>query len=298
MQTTETILSPAKLNFGLQVLEPLSNGYHRINSVFIPLMFSDQIELHLETAADLSITIAMHPDWDIAVEHNLIFRAAQAFARATGLTFHLHARVEKRIPPGSGLGGGSSNAAMVLRWLNQQLGFPLSETELLTLARQLGSDVPFFLQVQPETLAVVGGTGEELQWYSWDVPYEFLLVIPPVHVSTHAAYEALARRRSYAQQPRDFFHLLRGYWDCGSKLRSQIVNDFETVVFEQFPILRSIKEQLLEHSLMLYAGLSGTGATVFGCTLDPECAEAVAQRFGQPYRVIRTRQLAEQRAYV
>jgi len=128
----------------------------------------------------------------------------------------------------------------------------------LNLARQLGSDVPFFLQVQPETLAVVGGTGEQLQWYSWDVPYEFLR----------------------------------------SKLQSQIVNDFETVVFEQFPVLRRIKEQLLEHSLMIYAGLSGTGATVFGCTLDPECARSVAQRFEQQYRVIQTRQLAEQRMYV
>jgi len=173
-----------------------------------------------------------------------------------------------------------------------------SRTELFNLARQLGSDVPFFLQVQPETLAVVGGTGEQLQWYSWDVPYEFLLVIPPVQVSTRAAYAALARQKAYTHHPRDFFHLLRGYWDCGSKLQSQIVNDFETVVFEQFPVLRRIKEQLLEHSLMIYAGLSGTGATVFGCTLDPECARLVAQRFEQQYRVIQTRQLAEQRMYV
>jgi len=112
MRTTETILSPAKLNFGLQVLEPLPTGYHRINSVFIPLMFGDRMELHLEAAEDLSIAIDMHPDWDIAVEHNLIFRAAKAFAQAVSQTFHLSVRVEKRIPPGSGLGGGSSNAAM------------------------------------------------------------------------------------------------------------------------------------------------------------------------------------------
>ncbi len=294
METTETIFAPAKLNLGLQVLRRLPDGYHEIHSVLVPLGFGDTMQLRLQRQTPFAVQITMPPGWEIPVEQNLIFRAALAFHQATGIPFQLSVMVEKRIPMGSGLGGGSSNAAVVLRWLNQQFGHRLSETALLHIAEQLGSDVPFFVSMQPGTIAVVGGRGEQLQWYHWAVPYEFILVLPAVAVSTERAYRALGRNGHSVSKKRDFLKLLRGYWDCKAKLQMELVNDFEAVVFQWYPALQQIKEQLLEHPLVLYAGLSGTGATVFGCALDSEVAASVAERFRQRYSVILTRQWAEQ----
>ena len=187
--------SPCKINLHLKVGEKRPDGFHSLNSLFATLAFGDTLRFEStekEGECGLSMTWDL-PEKAIPTEENLVFRAVSLFREQTGYNNGLRIRVDKRIPMGSGLGGGSSNAASSLLALNFLAGSPLSMEKLIKLAAVLGSDVPFFLT---GGLAFVSGKGELVEFINFSHKLWVVLVKPPFQSGTSCAYKLLDQARA------------------------------------------------------------------------------------------------------
>jgi 4-diphosphocytidyl-2-C-methyl-D-erythritol kinase len=253
------VRSLAKLNLDLRVLRKRSDGFHELRTIFQTVSLSDSIDIDYEAARTSRIDI----ESDVEIPGNLILKAADALLSSTGARARLHFRLNKRIPMGGGLGGGSSNAGAVLLALSALAAKPVAIEKLIELGSQLGSDVPFFLL---GGTAVGVGRGTELYPLP-DVPAKpAVLVCPGVQVSTAEAYRALARQltdESPSFTMNSFQSLAWGAEHAGAGDGWHPVNEFETVVFSQHPQLRSIKGKLLKLGARP-ALMSGSGSTMFG----------------------------------
>ncbi len=234
------VRSLAKINLDLRVLNKRPDGYHELRTIFQTVSLADTIDIEY-TAGRTRIDLKSN----LNIPDNLIVRAADSVLKAAGRRGRIGFVLQKRIPLGAGLGGGSSNAAAVLLALPALLGKQLRLDRLMELAAGLGSDVPFFLL--GGTAAGIG-RGTELYPLPELPSLPVLLITPGIHVSTAEAYGALNRGASGHIAPAD--------WRTG-------VNDFEMVVFEQHPQLESIKGKL-ERLGARPALMSGSGSTVFG----------------------------------
>ncbi len=250
------IEAPAKVNLLIEVLAREESGYHQIETVFQAVSLHDSLCLR---AAARGIGLEVEGADVGPVTENLAFRAAERFLGEVGgggVYIHLH----KRIPAGAGLGGGSSDAAAVLRALNFMRGHPLPQEELLRMAGRLGADVAFFASARP--LALGWGRGDRLL----DLPplpaAPVLLVFPPRSLRTATAYSWLATHRAaepLARAPRML---------CGADLRDWphvarlARNDFEEVVLARAPELRDLLGALRATGAGL-AMLSGSGSAMF-----------------------------------
>ncbi|MGQ9559037.1 MAG: 4-(cytidine 5'-diphospho)-2-C-methyl-D-erythritol kinase [Candidatus Oleimicrobiaceae bacterium] len=246
----------AKINLGLRVLGKRSDGYHDIWTIFQQVSLYDHVALESDGG---EITVVCHHQQVASGKENLCWRAAAALQAATGCKQGVRITLRKRIPVGAGLGGGSSNAAVVLAGLNELWGTGLSEAELSALAAGLGSDVPFFIVGGS---AVGQGRGELLT--PIDVPSDYwcVLAIPNVEISTRWAYSAakfdLTKRRKSVTFPCRGVEL-RDYLQW----RELLGNDFEEVVFAAHPALAQVKAELYRQG-GFYCSLSGSGSAVFG----------------------------------
>jgi len=248
------IKSPAKVNLRLEVLARRSDGYHNIRTVMVPIDLSDV--LHIALTEDDRIEVSCSQA-DLPVdEKNLAYRAGLLILQGIGKGKGFHIRIEKRIPVGAGLGGGSSNAASTLLGLNRLLEAHISDSDLMRMATKLGADVPFFLHGRP---AVATGIGERLETLTGLPRFWFLLVYPGIPVSTQWAYERL---NLWLTNPRDHINMPAFSWETRS-LGQFLQNDLERAVVEEYPVLQWIKQRLLgvgaAASLM-----SGSGSTVYG----------------------------------
>ena len=251
------LLAPAKINLGLRVLFRREDGYHEIYTVFQKVTLCDVLELW--PADELSLEVEGPVNVPLG-EENLCLKAARALASIVGQVPPVRIRLYKEIPTGAGLGGGSSDAAAVLKGLNEFWGRPLSEAELQEAARALGADVPFF--VSPHNTALATGIGERLSpWPTFDAWY--VLVFPGFEVPTAWAYKNL--RLTSPRKPPNY-ERARPLWLQG------LVNDFEPLVFAVYPVLKDIKA-LLQESGAVAALLTGSGATVYGIFESREQAE-------------------------
>ena len=272
------ILAHAKLNLTLRVLAREITGYHQIETIFCGLELSDEIEI-LRTASGVELEVALPPEESGAppdlgpLEQNLAFRAASMFAAAANLASGVHIRLVKRIPAGAGLGGGSSDAAAVLRALNELAGQALSEDELLALGHRLGSDVPFFLADVP--LALAWGRGERMMALPSLPAAPVVLAVPPERVSTAGAYAALAEERVIASQ------VLR-VPESWQDIAAEAANDFESVIFERHPRLAELRTDLDDAGALL-ARMTGTGSAVFAVFSDVAAADEAARRIEQAH---------------
>lgn len=266
--------APAKVNLVLRIQERGADGYHRLETLFQAVDFVDVLTLQVVpgTRVELEVRGA-----DVGPpEDNLVTRAARRFLRATGLGEGLRIVLEKRIPAGAGLGGGSSDAGATLRGLNLLAGEPLLEPELMGLGSALGADVAFFSG--STGLALGEGRGERILPLPALPERMLVLGIPPVHVATGPAYGALAEARAGGLPvPAP---LLQGRapasWD---EVASLAVNDFEAVVPARHPAVAEALSALRGERLPV-ALLSGSGAAVFG--LVPQGADpgALVARLG------------------
>lgn len=271
-ETLRRTLAPAKLNLSLRVLAREASGYHQIETLFCALELADEIGISrahsgvtLEVAAPAD-TPGPPPDLG-PLEQNLAFRAASLFIAARpfdhGIRVHLH----KRIPAGAGLGGGSSDAAAVLRALNALHARPLPQEALLELGSRLGADVPFFLA--DAALALAWGRGERILPLPPLEAATIVLAVPPERISTAAAYAALDATRPVhpllLQPPRT-------WRDVANAAR----NDFEDVIFAQHPRIAALR-QALEDAGAGLARMTGTGSVVFGVFDDTAAAKAAAR---------------------
>jgi 4-diphosphocytidyl-2-C-methyl-D-erythritol kinase len=261
-------LCPAKVNLYLKVLGRREDGYHELVTVMQPLTLAD--ELWLTPGPGLTFACD-HPEVPSGPE-NLVWRAAQKFAAASGREPQVHLRLVKNIPVAAGLGGGSSDAAGTLLALNDMAGQPLGPGTLHELATELGADVPFFLRPGP---AVGRGIGTILSPLDLP-PYWYVLLNPGFPLSTAWVYgnldlEALAA----AGAP------LPPTWD-GEHPESWVANDLETVTCRRYPELRAWLGRL-SRAGSLTQGMSGSGPTLFGLCLEAGAAKQAAAQLRENF---------------
>ena len=267
-----TLRAPAKINLTLEVLARRSDGYHGIRSVMVPLELAD--ELTIEPSMQFSFECDRS---ELADDHNLVVAAMRALGNVPAVRVGLR----KCIPVEAGLGGGSSDAAAVLRAAMAGAFGSDSKRDWLRIARTLGSDVPFFLA---GTAALVEGTGERItpagaipRWYA-------LIVRPPVAVSTATAYEQLGRT-ARAQRPRTgsvsiavLEALQRADFESVERLMQ---NDFHDLIASQVPEVAAAIAALRAAGAKS-ALLAGSGSCVFTLASEITAVEAVDERLDLP----------------
>lgn len=256
------ILHPhAKINLGLRILRRRPDGYHDIESCMLPIGWADQLTVEIAAgAAEDSYEIAGLAG-DLPIERNLIYKAVQLLRAHHHEIPPLRLKLEKRIPSEAGLGGGSADAAYTLLAVNELCHLGLSTTELETLAGELGSDCPFFIQSRP---VLVTGRGEKLTPLSMPSALhgKWLLVVkPPIGMSTAEAYRQVIRHPEAEGKLAALLEQPIGEW------RELIVNDFEPVVFAHYPELATLRDKLYHHGA-LYAAMSGSGTALYALFAD------------------------------
>ncbi len=263
MSGTARVAAQAKVNLTLRVLEREASGYHQIETVFQRLALADIVTVRAADGRSLATRwtgSGAAPDLG-PTERNLAWRAADAYAGATGWPGGFAIEVQKTIPVGGGLGGGSADAAAVLRGLDALAPRPVGAAALVDIGSRLGADVAFL--ASPSELALAWGRGERML----DLPplpeAPVLLVIPDFGVGTAQAYEALARHRVRVplaagaawRSPRAL-----GSWTA---VAADAVNDFESVVFDDHPALATMRARLAALPATVFAMMSGSGSTLF-----------------------------------
>lgn len=247
----------AKINLGLNVVSRRADGYHNLETVFYPVAIYDELEveqLHdapVGTGCQLTLKGAANL---CAPADNLVVRAYNLISQHHQLP-PVKATLTKGIPSQAGMGGGSSDAAFMIRLLNEQFNLGLSASQMRQYAAMLGADCAFFIEAQP---AYATGIGDVLEPCS--VPHlegQYLaLVKPDVAVSTAQAYAGITPRAA-RHNCRDVVALPVAEW------RDVLVNDFEEGIFQKLPILCEVKEQMYANGAE-YAAMSGSGSTIFG----------------------------------
>jgi len=241
---------PCKINLGLQITDKRADGYHNLVTCFYPVQWTDILEVIV--ADHFSFTCTGNEIQGLPKE-NLCVRAYALMQEEFNLRpvkIHLH----KMIPTGAGLGGGSSDAAHTLRLLNSIFQLNLSQEKLMTYAAQLGSDCSFFVQDGP---MMATGRGEVLSPVAINMRNYYLVIVKPdIHVSTAEAYAGI-RPRTPSQSLADTVRKDVSMWHL------YMENNFEKSVFEKYPRIGEIKEELYARGA-LYASMSGSGSALYG----------------------------------
>ncbi len=246
-----------KINIGLNIAGRRQDGFHDIETIFFPVPICDAVEI-IACKDVLNDVIFTSSGLEISgdTRDNLCVKAYRIlkndFPDLPPVKLHLH----KNIPIGAGLGGGSADAAMLLRLLNQKFFMGINKERLMQYALQLGSDCPFFIL---NTACFATGRGELLQPVALNLSgYKIMIVHPGIHINTKEAFAHLdtsifnAKTELAAKIKLDI-----NYW------KDNITNDFEVPVFKRYPEIKSIKETLYKHGA-LYSAMTGTGSSVYG----------------------------------
>ncbi|WP_272700853.1 4-(cytidine 5'-diphospho)-2-C-methyl-D-erythritol kinase [Desulfovibrio sp. Fe33] len=269
-----TLSAPAKINLHLEILGLRDDGYHELRTLFYPVpALSDTIEVVPGPDGDFYIRCPERPE--LETTSNLLYKAWKLFAEATGFQPGIFVTLTKRIPMGGGLGGGSSDAAALLRWLNAEAGEKGLDMEaMIELAARLGADVPFFLLDGP---AWAEGIGEKLTPADLDLSgATIILACPDIHVNTAWAFRAWDEKYAAVNPHESLTSARRDTKNPSPVSPREMANDFESVVFEEHPSLRDIKETLLLHGAE-HAAMSGSGASLFGIYRDRDSAASAAR---------------------
>ena len=244
----------AKINIGLHITGKRSDGYHSLESIFYPVPLRDALEVVISEKTSFTQTgIPL----EIAPEDNLVMKAYSLMAKKNKLPA-LDIYLKKVIPTGAGLGGGSADAAFMLKMLNQLSTFSNSPFEggrgMLQLAESLGADCPFFIHNTP---AIVTGTGNQFKPTDLSLKgYTLYIVKPPVSISTKEAYSKIKPKKPV-------FSLEKLPSMPVREWKNILFNDFEPVLFDKYPVIKEIKERLYSMGAE-YASMTGSGSAVYG----------------------------------
>lgn len=270
------VLTPAKINLILRVLERRPDGFHAIWSLMHTVGLEDELTLTIQPGGLRRIALRCDHAALAVDQTNLVYRAAQLVLERVERTVDLSIILVKRIPLGAGLGGGSSDAAATILGLTRLLELNWSVERMIQIGQQLGSDVPFFFLAPA---ASVAGRGELVRPMQVTGSRWITLVNPGFSIETKWAYQQLSASRTSVRP------LSQALQDLGRRSAlnwSEIIqlaeNDFEAPVFAQYPALAQIKRQLLRDGAEV-ALLSGSGATMFGVYPDQAGAERAAAMF-------------------
>jgi 4-diphosphocytidyl-2-C-methyl-D-erythritol kinase len=273
------LLAPGKVNFGLRILGRRPDGYHRLESLFLPIDLADTLRLALRDEPGVRFALAGDRAGVPADAQNLAVRAALAFLAAAGHPGGVALELVKRLPAPGGLGGGSSDAGAVLRGLDALLPGRVAPERLHALALALGADVPFFLAPRP---AWVGGIGDELEPVPGLPGFVLLLAHPGVPLATrdvYAAYDA-----GFASlTPRDPGPSIRALLAVPGEvpaLPTLVGNDLEPAAVRLRPVLAELRREI-EATGASAVGMSGSGPTLFGVFDDARAAGEARRRLGR-----------------
>jgi 4-diphosphocytidyl-2-C-methyl-D-erythritol kinase len=273
------VAAQAKLNLGLRILARERSGYHEIETLFARIALADTVTVRPGDEKRSLVVRGLESGPEL---ENLAYLAAASYGEATGWPAGFEIEIEKKIPVGGGLGGGSADAGAVLRALNALAPHPVSDAELLRIALTLGADVPFLTTTEPFALA--WGRGERMLSLPALPERTVLLVLPGFAVSTAEAFAWIsASRTADVPSPRLVSVAELTSWDS---LQPHVVNDFELVVCERFPEMASTIAQLRASGATI-AGMSGSGSTLFGVL--PLFSDTAALADALPGTVVPTR---------
>ena len=276
MRRATTIKAPAKINLSLQVLGERPDGYHEIASVMAAVDLCD--ELRVADRPEGGVELVCDDPRIPLNGRNLVCRAADLLGRLPTVQPAIRIELDKSIPVGAGLGGGSSDAAAALLVLVERWGLELADGELVQLAGQLGSDVPFFLACGA---AVVTGRGEQVNLLNWRPPGWVLLIMPELEIRTAEVYAAWQGRDSRAGAAGSWWQKPPA---SVGELDGCCFNDLLAAAERVEPTLKRIRRELAEMGLGT-VHLSGSGSAMFVLVDDVEQARGWAEKVRQRLKV-------------
>ncbi len=263
----------AKINLGLNIVSKREDGYHNLETVFYPIPLYDALEIKYmdekfpsDTACDLKVT---GNAVDCDEQKNLVIKAYHILAADYQLP-RIHTHLYKHIPSQAGLGGGSSDAAFMIRLLDERFRLNIGNPEMERYAARLGADCAFFIEAEP---AYAEGIGDVLM--PADGPdgnlhgYYLCVVKPDVAVSTKEAYSAITPKKP-AKSCRDIVRQPIETW------KEELINDFEGPIFKMHPELEAIKQKLYDQGAV-YASMSGSGSALYG--IFKEVPKGIEEQF-------------------
>ena len=261
--------APAKINVGLNIVKKRDDGFHNLETIFYQIhdLFdvltfekSNKLELHLS-----------NENQELAND-NIIIKAIKLLEQKVEKSLNVKITLEKYIPIGAGLGGGSSDGASTLKAVNELFELNLTHHELKNLALELGSDVPLFLYDYP---TIGKSRGEDLEKSEFEINKPILLINPGIHISTKDAFSNIIPKQNVF----DYSEIRKFQM---SEWNGRIINDFEKSVFKLYPEIADIKETLNKNGA-LFSLMSGTGSTVYGIFESLSKAMSVAELFPKNY---------------
>lgn len=266
-----TLNANAKINIGLNVIKKRTDGYHEIKSVFCSIDLYDTLTFSHSDTVKITVDGA-----DIPQKDNIVAKAVDELSRLSKRNLPVNIHIQKGIPVGAGLAGGSADCAAALIGLNRMFALRLTLNSLMKIGTGLGSDVPFMLL---GGLAIGIGKGDILSPVGCSRIENFEIVIadPRIFISTKDAYDAIDSIN--ITKPSDFTRALEDIGkDDYSHLQELLTNDFETFAFEKYPALKSYKQIFID-SGAIYASMSGTGSCVYGIFKKDTVPEDIQHRF-------------------
>ena len=255
--------APAKINIGLNIVSKRDDGYHNLETFFYPIKdLYDVIKIRKsESFSYLSSNNELKND-----ENNLVIKAIHLLEN----TFEFKANVEieliKNIPMGAGLGGGSSDAAVIILAFNDMFNLKMNYEKMKDIALSLGSDVPFFLKIKP---AIGKSRGEDLTFTEVEINKPIVIINPGIHISTKESFSNIIPKNN----PFDYNTIAQILKTDLSTLKNRVVNDFEEYAVSRHFEIKKIIDILNSHGA-LFAQMTGSGSTVFGIFDKIEMAKA------------------------
>ncbi len=268
MQTT--YVSPAKLNIFLKVVGALPNNYHKLQSIFCKINLYDVIRINmLHTTGRKIIRSINNNKLNISFDDDLCIKTIRYMQDAYNLNQDMRIHLHKNIPIGAGLGGGSSNAAQIIKGLNEIFSLNLSIESMCNIGKNLGADIPFF--IQPSNVAFVEGIGEKIKNINNTMQYYFIIIKPSYNISTASIFKALQTNDMSEALSSEELNILQH-----NKLGHEIGNDLQKVIEKTNP---KINEWLAS---MKHIGLnfqvSGSGSCLFAMFNDKDNRDKIARK--------------------
>lgn len=265
------VKSPAKINLGLNIIKKRDDGFHDLETIFYPLNLHDEITF---TKSD-EFSFESNDEILNTEPTNLIIKAKEELERVSGKKLNVKIELNKNIPIGAGLGGGSSNAAVTLNTLNNLFELYIDVELLSNIALKLGSDVPYFLNPVP---AFAESRGEKILPINFRIDKPILLVNPGIHISTKWAFSLIK-----PHYPLVSLKSLVGRKVISIKdITGIAVNDFEEIVFDEYAEIKNIRD-VFNQSGAMHSMMTGTGSTVLGIFENKKAAEETAYKFPKIY---------------
>jgi 4-diphosphocytidyl-2-C-methyl-D-erythritol kinase len=275
------IETPGKINLHLEIKDLRPDGYHDLVSIFQSVSIYDRLVVR---SLKIENECKIKGDFDFPERENIVYKACEEFRAVTGISRGIEVVIEKRIPMGAGLGGGSSDAAATIKCLETLFDRKLSKSESDECASKLGSDVYFFLN---GAAGLVTGRGDTVTPLQPRTDYEIVIVNPGFGISTKLAYVLLDEKRKSAGKVvplAGIDEVERSYRECPvSDWRFD--NSFSEVLVRHYPLLEEIIEKL-KKSGACYSNITGSGSCVFGIFRKNGMTPAILQEFEQSYKSV------------